>query len=124
MLLFFFTCAMSGIWHHLTSAPLTTSRQRLFQSFVCSLPAVCSSSLCAHQVPLSQECERALMKLSYCPQCRGMAAAKPCRVYCLNVLKGCLANQADLDTEWRNLAGESRVEGCCWQQDMTELHKE
>ncbi|XP_076149888.1 glypican-1b [Alosa pseudoharengus] len=56
------------------------------------------------QVPLSQECERALMKLSYCPQCRGMASTKPCNLYCLNVLKGCLANQADLDTEWRNLA--------------------
>ncbi|XP_063074602.1 glypican-1b [Engraulis encrasicolus] len=56
------------------------------------------------QVPLSQECERALMKLSYCPQCQGMSSAKPCRVYCHNVLKGCLANQADLNTEWRNLA--------------------
>ncbi|XP_030631389.1 glypican-1b [Chanos chanos] len=56
------------------------------------------------QVPLSPECVRAIMKLSYCPQCRGMASAKPCANYCRNVMKGCLANQADLDTEWRNLA--------------------
>ncbi|XP_036411794.1 glypican-1b [Colossoma macropomum] len=56
------------------------------------------------QVPLSAECVRALMKLTYCPQCRGVASAKPCSSYCRNVMKGCLANQADLDTEWKNLA--------------------
>ncbi|TSU88982.1 Glypican-1 [Bagarius yarrelli] len=32
-----------------------------------------------------------------------MAWAKPCGPYCRNVMKGCLANQADLDTEWKNL---------------------
>ncbi|XP_028834076.1 glypican-1-like [Denticeps clupeoides] len=56
------------------------------------------------QVPLSQECMRAIMKLTYCPHCYRMISAKPCANYCQNVMKGCLANQADLDTEWRNLA--------------------
>ncbi|KAI4874807.1 hypothetical protein NFI96_014716, partial [Prochilodus magdalenae] len=56
------------------------------------------------QVPLSTECVRALMKQTYCPLCRGVASAKPCSSYCRNVMKGCLANQADLDTEWKNLA--------------------
>uniref|UniRef100_A0A8D0GHK2 Glypican-1 n=1 Tax=Sphenodon punctatus TaxID=8508 RepID=A0A8D0GHK2_SPHPU len=55
------------------------------------------------QVPLSHECTRAIMKLVYCPHCRGMSIVKSCNSYCRNVLKGCLANQADLDTEWRNL---------------------
>ncbi|KAM7160336.1 glypican-1 [Macrochelys suwanniensis] len=55
------------------------------------------------QVSLSHECTRAIMKLVYCPYCRGMASVKPCNNYCHNVMKGCLANQADLDTEWRNL---------------------
>lgn len=55
------------------------------------------------QVSLNQECTRAIMKLVYCPHCRGMANVKPCLNYCRNVMKGCLANQADLDTEWRNL---------------------
>uniref|UniRef100_A0A8C8RQ75 Glypican-1 n=1 Tax=Pelusios castaneus TaxID=367368 RepID=A0A8C8RQ75_9SAUR len=55
------------------------------------------------QVSLSQECTRAIMKLVYCPYCRGMSSVKPCNNYCHNVMKGCLANQADLDTEWRNL---------------------
>ncbi|XP_077153285.1 glypican-6 [Ranitomeya variabilis] len=45
-------------------------------------------------------CLRALLKMLYCPYCRGMPNLKPCTNYCLNVLKGCLANQADLDIEW------------------------
>ncbi|TRY84260.1 hypothetical protein DNTS_022954 [Danionella cerebrum] len=56
------------------------------------------------QVPLSPECVRAFMKLSYCPHCTGVTSPKPCTNYCKNVMKGCLANQADLDSEWRNLA--------------------
>uniref|UniRef100_A0A3Q4GUJ2 Glypican-1 n=1 Tax=Neolamprologus brichardi TaxID=32507 RepID=A0A3Q4GUJ2_NEOBR len=43
------------------------------------------------------------MKLLYCPHCRGVASAKPCSSYCANVMKGCLANQADLNPEWQNL---------------------
>ncbi|XP_051554255.1 glypican-1b [Myxocyprinus asiaticus] len=56
------------------------------------------------QVSLSTECVRAVMKLTYCPHCSGVAFAKPCSNYCKNVMKGCLANQADLDSEWKNLA--------------------
>ncbi|XP_056600062.1 glypican-1b [Triplophysa dalaica] len=56
------------------------------------------------QVSLSTECVRAVMKMTYCPHCSGVAFAKPCSNYCKNVMKGCLANQADLDSEWRNLA--------------------
>ncbi|ELK14393.1 Glypican-1 [Pteropus alecto] len=55
------------------------------------------------QVPLGPECSRAIMKLMYCAHCLGVPSVRPCPDYCLNVLKGCLANQADLDAEWRNL---------------------
>ncbi|XP_049588010.1 glypican-1 isoform X1 [Syngnathus scovelli] len=55
------------------------------------------------QVPLSPECVKALVKLVYCPHCRGLASVKPCVNYCSNVMKGCLANQADLNPEWHNL---------------------
>lgn len=58
------------------------------------------------QVPLGPECTRAVMKLAYCAHCLGVPGARPCPDYCRNVLKGCLANQADLDAEWRNLLGE------------------
>lgn len=56
------------------------------------------------QVSLSTECVQAVMKMTYCPHCNSVAFAKPCSNYCKNVMKGCLANQADLDSEWRNLA--------------------
>ncbi|XP_013858503.1 glypican-6 [Austrofundulus limnaeus] len=45
-------------------------------------------------------CVKALTKMLYCPYCRSMPGLKPCHNYCHNVMRGCLANQADLDTEW------------------------
>uniref|UniRef100_A0A672GYH5 Glypican 2 n=1 Tax=Salarias fasciatus TaxID=181472 RepID=A0A672GYH5_SALFA len=47
-------------------------------------------------------CVRGLMRQWYCPLCRGLPSVRPCHSLCLNVMKGCLANQADLDTEWNN----------------------
>ncbi|XP_019739831.1 glypican-4 [Hippocampus comes] len=67
-------------------------------------------------VSASPSCVRAAMKMLYCPYCSGQVALKPCQNYCLNVMRGCLANQADLDTEWNNfldamLALVERLEG-------------
>lgn len=42
----------------------------------------------------------------YCPYCRGVPGLKPCHNYCLNVMRGCLANQADLDPEWNLFIGK------------------
>ena len=42
----------------------------------------------------------------YCSYCRGMPGLKPCHNYCHNVMRGCLANQADLDTEWNLFIGK------------------
>ncbi|XP_061696782.1 glypican-6-like isoform X4 [Syngnathoides biaculeatus] len=54
------------------------------------------------KVSSTPACMRALTKMSYCPFCQGMPAIKPCKNYCLNVIKGCLANQADLEPEWNH----------------------
>uniref|UniRef100_A0A1A8G961 Glypican 4 n=1 Tax=Nothobranchius korthausae TaxID=1143690 RepID=A0A1A8G961_9TELE len=56
-------------------------------------------------VSASPSCVRATMKMMYCPYCSGQVALKPCQNYCLNVMRGCLANQADLDAEWNNFLG-------------------
>lgn len=58
------------------------------------------------QVSSTPACIRALTKMLYCPFCQGMPAVKPCKNYCLNVMKGCLANQADLDPEWNLYIGK------------------
>lgn len=57
------------------------------------------------QLTADSECVRGLMRQWYCPLCRGMPSLRPCHSLCLNVMKGCLANQADLDTEWNNFIG-------------------
>ncbi|XP_061925147.1 glypican-6-like isoform X2 [Entelurus aequoreus] len=54
------------------------------------------------KVSSTPACMRAMTKMSYCHLCQGMPAIKPCKNYCLNVMKGCLANQADLDSEWNH----------------------
>ncbi|XP_053555238.1 glypican-4 [Bombina bombina] len=61
-------------------------------------------------------CVRAIMKMTYCPYCRGLVTVKPCNNYCMNVMRGCLANPGDLDTEWNNFIDASlqvaeRLEG-------------
>lgn len=66
------------------------------------------------QVSASPSCVRAAMKMLYCPYCSGQVALKPCQNYCLNVMRGCLANQADLDTEWNNFLGKWSP----WKQDI------
>ncbi|KAI4872857.1 hypothetical protein NFI96_013358, partial [Prochilodus magdalenae] len=52
--------------------------------------------------PLTKECTRALVKMQYCPHCRGLTLIRPCGVYCLNVMRGCLASLAELDMPWRH----------------------
>ncbi|KAF4119108.1 hypothetical protein G5714_001159 [Onychostoma macrolepis] len=52
------------------------------------------------KVNISPGCSKALTKMLYCPYCGGIPGLKPCANYCQNVMRGCLANQADLDPEW------------------------
>ncbi|XP_076005197.1 glypican-2 [Genypterus blacodes] len=56
----------------------------------------------ATKLTADPECVRGLMRQWYCPLCRGLPSLRPCHSLCLNVVKGCLANQADLETEWNN----------------------
>ncbi|KAG8448315.1 hypothetical protein GDO86_015416 [Hymenochirus boettgeri] len=48
------------------------------------------------------QCVKAMLKMTYCPYCSGLITVKPCNNYCLNVMRGCLANPGDLDAEWNN----------------------
>ncbi|CAG08301.1 unnamed protein product [Tetraodon nigroviridis] len=56
----------------------------------------------ATKLTADSQCVRGLMRQWYCPLCRGMPSVQPCHSLCLNVMKGCLANQADLDNQWNN----------------------
>ncbi|XP_036416741.1 glypican-5a [Colossoma macropomum] len=50
---------------------------------------------------LSRECRKALLRMSYCPHCQALISSRPCMGYCLNVLRGCLASLAEVDSHWR-----------------------
>ena len=55
------------------------------------------------------QCTHALVKMMYCSHCQGLVTVKPCYNYCSNIMRGCLANQGDLDLEWNNFIGEQAI---------------
>ena len=70
-------------------------------------------SLLLLQVQPTRECEKALLKMLYCPYCRGLANVQPCNNYCLNVMKGCLAYHSELNEEWNDYIGEYNSNFAC-----------
>ena len=48
----------------------------------------------------SDTCVQALMKLKYCAYCGGFTKFKPCLFFCLNTLRGCLADVAEIRREF------------------------
>lgn len=48
------------------------------------------------------ECYNALFRMTYCPKCKALVMnTKPCRGYCLNVLRGCISKYVnELDLPW------------------------
>jgi len=58
------------------------------------------------QIPPSDACAKGLMRMTYCAQCHNLPSLKPCSNFCLNVVKGCLAYQTELDQEWNHYIGE------------------
>ncbi|XP_052445485.1 glypican-5b isoform X2 [Carassius gibelio] len=52
-------------------------------------------------VGMARQCGRALVRMLFCPHCRGLTLIRPCGGLCLNVMRGCLAGLAELDGPWR-----------------------
>ncbi|XP_012620227.1 glypican-4 [Microcebus murinus] len=48
------------------------------------------------------QCTDAVLKMIYCSHCQGFVTVKPCYNYCSNIMRGCLAIQGDLDSEWNS----------------------
>ncbi len=53
-----------------------------------------------HHMQVGKKCGRALLEMRYCGMCQGFTNVKPCKNYCVNVMKGCLANFVDIDPHW------------------------
>lgn len=57
---------------------------------------------------LSQNCKLHLLKMTYCPDCKGISRKKikTCTGYCLNIMRGCLSQYINsLDGPWSSFVG-------------------
>ncbi|XP_053987511.1 division abnormally delayed protein [Hylaeus volcanicus] len=52
--------------------------------------------------PQQEACYGALLRMTYCPRCKGIGpAVRPCSGFCTNVMRGCLTEPAsELDLAW------------------------
>ncbi|XP_076355902.1 glypican-5-like [Tachypleus tridentatus] len=46
------------------------------------------------------DCNKALVRLTYCAHCQRLVSSKPCSGFCLNVGHGCLAKVTELEKPW------------------------
>ncbi|XP_044735843.1 glypican-4 [Chrysoperla carnea] len=53
-------------------------------------------------IKLNTECTHAVMRMQQCDACAGHSNVKACSNFCVNVMKGCYAYYADLETDWNS----------------------
>lgn len=58
---------------------------------------------------IEDECKHAVTRLQYCKHCRGFVDVKPCKGFCLDVMRGCLSKIAEIGPEWNDII--TSVEG-------------
>lgn len=51
-------------------------------------------------VPLDPRCLHALTRMEYCSHCQGYVDIHPCKGFCFNVVRGCMAYIQDIDEHW------------------------
>lgn len=60
-----------------------------------------------NDVSISSECAKAASRMQQCHVCSGASPlSRPCPGFCLNVLKGCFAELAEIDPQWNTLIGK------------------
>ena len=82
------------IGHHLSKS-LTVARSFL-QALALGIEAINTTDY----IPLESHCTKAMTRFQHCSACEGYVAARPCKNYCLNVMRGCLATVSQLDSHW------------------------
>ncbi|XP_060561614.1 glypican-5-like [Ruditapes philippinarum] len=51
-------------------------------------------------VLIEDECKHAVTRLQYCKHCHGFVDVKPCKGFCLDVMRGCLSKLSEIGPEW------------------------
>nr|ANS60429.1 GPC3/5 [Platynereis dumerilii] len=80
--------------HQLSKALLTA------KTFLESLSLGIEAINTTDHITLEPQCTRALTRLRYCSHCDGFIEARPCRNFCYNVMRGCLAAVGQIDRHW------------------------
>lgn len=80
--------------HQLSKALLTA------KTFLESLSLGIEAINTTDHIMLEPQCTRALTRLRYCSHCDGHIEARPCRNFCYNVMRGCLAAVGQIDRHW------------------------
>jgi len=80
--------------HQLSKALLTA------KTFLESLSLGIEAINTTDHIMLEPQCTRALTRLRYCSHCDGYIEARPCRNFCYNVMRGCLAAVGQVDRHW------------------------
>ena len=58
---------------------------------------------------LSDTCVAAITRMTYCPMCAGYGNFKPCQRFCINTLRGCFADLAEVQLHFGRLMAALRV---------------
>ena len=92
-----------GLVHQLSRA-LFTARTYL-ESLSLGIEAINTTD----HIILEPQCIKSLARLRYCGHCDGHLEARPCRNFCYNVMRGCLATTAEIDRHWNEFVDSVKM---------------
>ncbi|CAG5132699.1 unnamed protein product, partial [Candidula unifasciata] len=75
-------------------------RARIFTE---TLQVMISTIDSTDNIAVDNECRKAITRLQFCSLCSGEVETKPCRGFCLNVMRGCLAGVSEISSSWDEL---------------------
>ncbi|XP_033759981.1 glypican-5-like [Pecten maximus] len=82
------------------------------KSYVEVLSLIVEAINTTDHLTINGKCKDQMTQLQYCSHCERYVEAKPCRGFCLNVMRGCLAQLSTLTPEWEGLIRRGvRLEG-------------
>ncbi|ESO96166.1 hypothetical protein LOTGIDRAFT_116020, partial [Lottia gigantea] len=81
---------------------------RRSRSFVTLLTDIVEVMETTDNLHVDSDCVDAVTRLQYCSRCHGYTEVQPCRGFCLNVMRGCLAKLSDISHAWDSLVSSFR----------------
>jgi hypothetical protein len=90
---------MSGLQNHLLDLRLLSQTLELAQKTIDTM----------RRHSFSQSCTTALTRMRYCPLCGGYTTFKPCLYTCINTLRGCFSDLAEIQSDFTGMILAART---------------